>query len=188
MQKLFNQEVRFKKDDGTDYADWEDKLLGDCCTIKTGKLDANAAVEDGEYKFFTCAREDSRIDKYAFEGIAIVIAGNGDIGHTKLYDGKFNAYQRTYVLQNFTDNARYLQAVIDTYLPAQISTDTQGSTMPYIKLATLTDLQIPVPIDTEEQTKIANCLAEFDNLIDASERRLEAYKLLKKAMLQKMFV
>jgi type I restriction enzyme S subunit len=187
MQKLFNQKVRFKKDDGTDYEDWTYKLLGDCCTIKTGKLDANAAVENGKYKFFTCAREDSLINDYAFEGVVIVIAGNGDIGHTKLYNGQFNAYQRTYVLQNFTDNVRYLQAAIDTYLPRQIHIEAQGSTMPYIKLTTLTDLYIPVPSDIEEQKKIADCLSKYDELISASKQKLESYKKLKKAMLQKMF-
>ena len=117
MQKLFSQEVRFKAADGSDFPEWEKKKLGDCCSIKTGKLDASAAKENGKYKFFTCAREDSSIDTYSFEGVAILIAGNGDVGHTKIYDGRFDAYQRTYVLQHFTENPYYLKTVIDMNLP-----------------------------------------------------------------------
>lgn len=67
--------------------------------IKTGKKDANYGSEDGEYYFFTCAAEPIRCQGYSFEGKAILLAGNGDIGNISLYDGKFEAYQRTYVLQ-----------------------------------------------------------------------------------------
>ena len=66
----------------------------------TGKLDSNAMVEDGEYPFFTCAKEVFRIDKYAFDQEALLLAGNNAAGKydVKYYKGKFNAYQRTYVL------------------------------------------------------------------------------------------
>ena len=66
----------------------------------TGKLDSNAAVEDGEYPFFTCSKEALRIDKFAFDQEALLLAGNNAAGKydVKYYKGKFNAYQRTYVL------------------------------------------------------------------------------------------
>jgi len=87
-------------------------LLGDICKITTGKLDANAMTDDGEYPFFTCAREDYRTDTFAFEGDSLLISGNGEIGNVKRYNGKFNAYQRTYVLQNFSENIEYLMYVL----------------------------------------------------------------------------
>lgn len=66
----------------------------------TGKLDSNAAVDDGVYPFFTCSKEALRIDKYAFDQEALLLAGNNAAGKydVKYYNGKFNAYQRTYVL------------------------------------------------------------------------------------------
>lgn len=72
----------------------------DVFTTTTGKLDSNAMVEDGEYPFFTCAKEVFRIDKYAFDQEALLLAGNNAAGKydVKYYKGKFNAYQRTYVL------------------------------------------------------------------------------------------
>lgn len=71
--------------------------LGNVCDIVTGKLNANQSSENGQYPFFTCSQEEIKIDYYAFDTRAIIIAGNGDIS-VKYYEGKFNAYQRTYVL------------------------------------------------------------------------------------------
>ena len=71
--------------------------LGSVCDIVTGKLNANQSSENGLYPFFTCSQEEIKIDYYAFDTRAIIIAGNGDIS-VKYYEGKFNAYQRTYVL------------------------------------------------------------------------------------------
>lgn len=72
----------------------------DVFNTTTGKLDSNAMVENGEYPFFTCAKEVFRIDKYAFDQEALLLAGNNAAGKydVKHYKGKFNAYQRTYVL------------------------------------------------------------------------------------------
>ena len=72
--------------------------LKDICYIKTGKLNANVAVINGIYPFFTCGQNDLLINDYAFDCKAIIIAGNGEI-NCKFYEGKFNAYQRTYVLE-----------------------------------------------------------------------------------------
>ena len=72
----------------------------DVFNTTTGKLDSNAMVENGEYPFFTCAKEVFRIDRYAFDQEALLLAGNNAAGKydVKYYKGKFNAYQRTYVL------------------------------------------------------------------------------------------
>jgi type I restriction enzyme S subunit len=77
-------------------------LIDVCNTITTGKLNANAMVEGGQYPFFTCDENPYRIDKYAFDATAIIISGNGSkVGHINFYEGKFNAYQRTYILTDF---------------------------------------------------------------------------------------
>lgn len=68
--------------------------------IVTGKKDANYASPNGKYKFFTCSKNDLMADDYSFDSFAIILAGNGDL-NVKLYDGKFEAYQRTYVLSPY---------------------------------------------------------------------------------------
>ena len=76
---------------------WNLIFAKDICPIITGKEDANFSTVYGQYSFFTCAKENLNCDTYAFDGSSILIAGNGDF-NVKHYTGKFNAYQRTYVL------------------------------------------------------------------------------------------
>ena len=76
---------------------WEIKTIGSICDIKTGKLDANAASENGAYPFFTCSQTPLRIDNYAYDCECVLVAGNGEL-NAKYYKGKFNAYQRTYII------------------------------------------------------------------------------------------
>ena len=152
----------------------EYKTLGKLCTITTGKLDANANNPKGVYPFFTCGKETLFIDCYAFDGEAILIAGNGDIGHTKYYCGKFNAYQRTYVLMNFKADAQFVKMGIDTNLPQKISEETQGGAMPYIKLSTLTSLKIPFTSD-EKQLLIRK---HYDAIAQKVENEIKILDLL----------
>ena len=74
--------------------------ISDLCNIKTGKLDSNAVVENGKYPFFTCAEEPLRIDTFEYDEDVVLIAGNNARGnfHVNRFKGKFNAYQRTYIL------------------------------------------------------------------------------------------
>jgi type I restriction enzyme S subunit len=92
MQQLLTGQTRLPGFNGV----WEVKRLGDLCQkITTGKLDANAMVGDGEYPFFTCAREHYWIDNFAFDTEALLVSGNGaNVGYVHYYLGKFNAYQR----------------------------------------------------------------------------------------------
>ena len=165
----------------------EYKTLGELCSITTGKLDANVNNPNGLYPFFTCGKETLSIDNYAFDGEAILIAGNGDIGHIKYYYGKFNAYQRTYVLMGFKADAQFIKMGIDTYLPQKISEETQGGAMPYIKLSTLTSLKIPFTTE-EKQLSIRK---HYDTLAQKIENETKILDLLlqqKSYFLNAMFI
>lgn len=74
--------------------------LTDICNITTGKLDSNAAEKNGKYPYFTCAPEPLKINTYAFDDDVILLAGNNASGnfHCQRFNGKFNAYQRTYII------------------------------------------------------------------------------------------
>lgn len=187
MQKIFSRKAQFKREDGTEFPEWKQQQLSELCSITTGKLNANAMVKNGKYMFFTCAHETYRINEYAFDGEAILISGNGDVGHSKYYNGKFNAYQRTYVLMNFHDNPLYIKAAIDRYLPKKISEELNGSAMPYITLETLTSAWLPIPC-LEEQQKIADISSAYDEAISCAEQELDKWKELKMALLRQMFV
>ena len=149
---------------------WEQRKLGDLCSITTGKLDANAMVTGGKYDFYTSGIDVFKIDVAAFEGPAITIAGNGaSVGYMHLADGKFNAYQRTYVLTNFLADRSFLNVAIGNELPDKIQEEVRGSGIPYIVLNMLTDLVIPFP-SREEQAIIGACFSQLDNLITLHQR------------------
>lgn len=175
--------IRFKgfKDD------WEQRKLGELCNITTGKLDANAMVSDGQYDFYTSGIDVFKIDVAAFEGPAITIAGNGaSVGYMHLADGKFNAYQRTYVLTDFLADRQFLNVAIGNELPNKIQEEVRGSGIPYIVLNMLTDLAIPFP-SHEEQYAIGVYFQQLDHLITLHQRKCDETKELKKFMLQKLF-
>lgn len=125
---------------GVDYsnAKWPMVALGTLCDIETGKRDANHGNPNGQYHFFTCAKDHSYIDSFAFDTEALLIAGNGDVGAIKYFKGKFDAYQRTYVLSNFRGaTAKFLYYVLLTNLKKDLELQKQGNTMPYIKMGML---------------------------------------------------
>ena len=144
---------------------WEQRKLEELCNITTGRLDANAMVLDGQYDFYTSGIDVFKIDKAAFEGPAITIAGNGaSVGYMHLADGKFNAYQRTYVLTDFSADRQFLNVAIGNMLPDKIQEEVRGSGIPYIVLNMLTDLVIPFP-SQKEQATIGAYFEGLDHLI-----------------------
>jgi type I restriction enzyme S subunit len=193
MQQLFPREgetqprLRFPEFRGA--GDWESKLLSDLVkSFKTGKLDANAMVEGGQYRFYTCAKNYYQIDNFAFDGEALLVAGNGaHLGYIHHYIGKFNAYQRTYVLQEFKANVVFLRCLLDRFLPARILFEKKDGNTPYIVLATLTEMPLMIPTDPEEQKCIADCLTSLDTLITAATQELETLKTHKKGLMQQLF-
>lgn len=159
--------------------------LGDLCDITTGKLDANAQVVNGKYRFYTCAAEYCYIDEYAFDTEALLISGNGaNVGYIHYYKGKFNAYQRTYVLDNFKCNIHYIKYRLDYLLNQIISREKNAGNTPYIVLPTLQNINIYLPKNISKQTKIVNILSGKDKEIELLKQELEQYKQLKKSLSQ----
>ena len=148
-----------------------------CRTITTGKLNANAKKDGGMYPFFTCDANPFRIDEFAFDGESILISGNGSqVGHINYYNGKFNAYQRTYVLQGFNNaiiNTRYLLFYLKAYLKQYIDAFSKKGSVPYITLPMLQNFRIPVPSLTE-QSKTVGILDCFDVLTNDGSKGIPA--------------
>ena len=165
-----------------------EKKLGDLCSITTGKLDANAMSENGKYRFFTCAKEYYYINTYAFDTEALLISGNGAyVGYINYYKGKFNAYQRTYVLDKFNEDIFYIKYFLDEFLPLRIFSEKKDGNTPYIVLSTLSNMTIKFP-DFNTQKIIVNILSKLDKKINLSEERLKLLSRLKNFLLQQMFI
>jgi len=162
--------------------------LGDICQITTGKLDANAQVDNGIYPFFTCAEQPFKIDSFAFDTEALLISGNGaNLGYINYYNGKFNAYQRTYVLDVFSENIQYIKWVLKVLLPKRIAIEKSSSNTPYILLSTLSDLMLPIP-SKENQYHIAELMQSLERKLSSQITLNGSYNILKQYLLRQMFI
>ena len=144
--------------------------------------------ENGEYRFYTCAKEYYQIDKYAFDTEALLVSGNGaNVGYIHYYKGKFNAYQRTYVLDNFKSDIIFTKYFLDTKLSIRILKEKKAGNTPYIVLDTLKEMIIKLPPLLEQQ-KIAGFLTSVDNLIESKQQQITQSQQWKKGLMQCLFV
>lgn len=163
------------------------KRLGDYVNIKTGKLDANASSENGKYPFFTCSVNNLWIDNFAYDCECVLIAGNGDL-NVKYYEGKFNAYQRTYIVESDDKNildVRYVYYFMSKYIDI-LRNNSIGGVIKYIKLGDLTEVFIPIP-KLETQKKIVEVLDKAQGLIDARKEQIRLMDELIQSVFYEMF-
>lgn len=161
--------------------------LGDYTCIKTGKLDANASSDNGIYPFFTCSKEPLSIDSYSYDCECVLVAGNGDL-NVKYYLGKFDAYQRTYIIESNNKEkllVRYLYYFLDKYVET-LREQSIGGVIKYIKLGNLTEAHIPLP-SLDEQRKIAAVLDKVSDLIAKRRQQLDKLDELVKSRFVEMF-
>ena len=127
-------------------------------SVVTGKLDANAMEKNGKYPFFTCAKESFRINSYAFDQKALLLAGNNATADydVKFYEGKFNAYQRTYVISLKNEQRSYIVYKFLLEQKLQLMKRLfKGTNTRYLTLSILKDFKfLDLPI--EQQTQFAD--------------------------------
>lgn len=154
----------------------ETVTIGDVCNIKTGKLDSNAFVENGAYPFFTCAKDPIKIDNYTFDEDVVLVAGNNAQGnfHVNRYKGKFNAYQRTYIITSKgTISIDYIYYLLSLALKL-LKEKSQGSQTKFLTIGILKDIRVPL---LRNSNKIAKFLSDLDAKIELNNkinRELEA--------------
>jgi type I restriction enzyme S subunit len=170
---------------------WKTAALGSLCDVKTGKKDVNEGNENGVYPFFTCALKHTYSDNFSFDCEAILIAGNGAVGQTSYYKGKFEAYQRTYVLSNFKGVLpQYLLYVLNGRLMKELSSKVLGNTIPYIKKGMLTEFEVPLPpLSTQQKivAKLDAIFAEIDKATVAAEANAKNAEALFQSDLKQIF-
>lgn len=161
--------------------------LGDYVKIRTGKLDANASSDDGAYPFFTCAVEPLRIDNYSYDCECVLVAGNGDL-NVKYYNGKFDAYQRTYIIESLNKDVLsvpYLFCFLDKYIET-LRKESIGGVIKYIKLGNLTEANIPI-LPLAQQEAVVHICNETNQLIALRKQQLAKLDELVKSRFIEMF-
>ena len=144
--------------------------LADLVEIYTGKKDANFGSPDGQYDFFTCSNQPIKCKSYSYDGEYLIMPGNGaNIGMVMHYQGKFEAYQRTYLLENtYGIFMKYLKHHLESNWKQYNADKMYGSAIPYIKLGNLTNYCVALP-PLAEQKRIVAKLEEILPLIDRYE-------------------
>lgn len=160
---------------------WAVPKLEEIVSIKTGKLDSNAAVPNGQYPFFTCDPQTLAINTYAYDTEAVLLAGNNASGNytAKYYHGKFNAYQRTYIIESIDKgklDIHYFLYALNEQL-ALLKSISSGSTTKFLTMSMLKPLSVPCPT-ISVQHRIASILSAYDDLIENNRRQI---KLLEEA-------
>lgn len=161
--------------------------IGDITKIRTGKLDANAADENGQYPFFTCSKEPLKINTYSYDCECVLVAGNGDL-NVKYYNGKFDAYQRTYIIEDDSEGLLfmpYLYFFMESYID-ELRKQSIGGVIKYIKLKNLTDALIELP-SIEVQRKIVNIISKSKEIVRRKENEFELLDELVRARFVEMF-
>ncbi|MCU9937656.1 restriction endonuclease subunit S [Mycoplasmopsis felis] len=183
MKKVLVPKVRFKGFG----EEWKEDTIGNIANITNGKLDANAMVKSGMYNFYTSGIDVYKIHKYSFEGEGISIAGNGvNMGYMHLVSGKYNAYQRTYILNNIKIDRHFLFYNLWKNFWEFCQKNTREGSIPYLLYNDISDFKI-FKSHSNEQQKIGKLLDQISNLITLEQTKLNKLKQLKKTLLEKMF-
>jgi len=165
LHKLFTEGLRGEPQKQSEIGpvpeSWEIKKLGSLVNLKTGKLNSNAATQNGDYPFFTCSQETFRIDHYAFDTEAILLSGNNAQGiySVKHYNGKFNAYQRTYVITVKAEHSMpypFLHQALSRNLE-RLRSLSIGTSTKYLTLGVLQICRSPILSIMRPCSSVSNC-------------------------------
>ena len=164
----------------------EKMKLKELINVRTGKLDANVSSENGKYPFFTCSKETLKINTYSYDCECVLLAGNGDL-NVKYYNGKFDAYQRTYILEckNEIISTKYLYYFMKKYLKI-LRNQSIGGVIKYIKLANISEAIIPI-YSKEEQEEIVNNISKVEEVLNIKNKQIKELNNLIKSQFVEMF-
>lgn len=165
--------------------------LDEISKIQTGKHDANHEVSNGKYRFYTCAFEHLYCDTQRFKGECLILPGNGaNVGEVFYYNGEFDAYQRTYVIDNIKIIPKYLYYhMLRNW--KNINSDKQyGSATNYIRMGNFTDYEVNIKPILEQKAivaKIEQLFSELDNGVANLKTAQAKLKIYRQAVLKKAF-
>ena len=193
MKKVFSQEVRFKKPDGSDFPEWEEKRLDEVVEFLDGM---RKPIETGDrvagpYPYYGASGITDYVEGYIFDEDLILLSEDGANILDRNYRvcfmarGKYWVNNHAHVLRANTD---CVNEYICEYLESlDYSRMNSGSAQPKLNQQTCRKIPVKKPC-LEEQRLIANFLSDFDEAIAAAKKELELWKELKKGLLQQMFV
>lgn len=209
MQKIFSQEVRFKKEDGSDYLEWEEQEVGNLGEFIKGAPLSKADISETGIPFilygelyttykevaYEIKRKTKAVveDKYYSKMGDVVIPTSGESAEEistatcVMKDGVILAGDLNIFRSNLVDG-RIMSYILNCQAKNKIAKIAQGKSIVHIQAKELGKVKVQYPIDSEEQEKVAELLSTVDEVIQIKKQRLETWKNIKKGLLQQMFV
>ena len=185
MQELLTGKKRLPGFDG----EWKPIQLGSVSKIKTGDKNNEQKTDDGKYPFFVRSQQVERINSYSYDGEAILIPGEGNIGQIFHYiNGKFDWHQRVYKISDFSEFVcgKYVYYQMKFSFGEHALKNTVKATVDSLRLPTFEQFEFLIPPIVEEQTAIASILSDIDDEIEALEQKLEKTRQIKQGMMQQL--
>ena len=176
--------IDFEPFDGSIPADWKEYKLGDFLPVITGKKNANVSSSNGMYPFFSCSQNITWTNEYSFEGNAILVAGNGDF-NVKFYNGKFEAYQRTYVLIPYQSRYTAWLFYAVKYNLNKITVAARGSVIKFITKGNLENFSFYAPKNLDD-FKIIEHFTEINRIIALKYKENAKLSLLRDTLLPRL--
>lgn len=177
--------IRFKGFRG----EWETSIIGDMCSISTGKSNTQDKIEDGKYPFYVRSPFVERSNKFLFDEEAVLTVGDG-VGTGKVFhyvNGKYDLHQRVYRMFDFCNiYAKYFYYYFSTKFYKRVMSMTAKSSVDSVRMDMIADMKIDYP-STVEQQSIATYFEHLDSLIQSTTKKIESLKQVKAASLQSMF-
>lgn len=205
MQQLFSGKLRFKDENGEDFADWEEKKLGDVAEVKRGAASQHLNYVSDETKgirllrindFFSndAVYVENTMDmkRFTVQTNDILIAGTGaTAGIIFIVPEKFNNLSFSYNAPRIRVKNAY-HSFIYHYLKSGIILKQQqrlfvGNAQPFLDTDAIRGFKIKLPSNKEQQ-KIANFLSSIDSKIESASQQINQTQSFKKGLLQQMFV
>lgn len=162
-------------------------IIDDVCNITTGNLDSNAFVPEGKYPFYTCAKDPLSIDTYAFNDDVVLVAGNNAKGnfHVNRYTGKFNAYQRTYVISSKGSiSIDYIYYILKLALKS-LKDKSQGSQTKFLTIGIIKNIVVP---DLSNSNEVSKILSTIDKKIELNKKINQELEEISKKLYDYWFV
>ena len=206
MQQLFSGKLRFKDENGKDYADWEERMLGEVCekigdglhgtpiysedsdiyfvngnNLTNGKIEITEKTKKVDYNIFK--KNDKRLNANT-----VLISLNGTTGNISKYNNEKVMLGKSVGYFNFKENADFYFHILKTETIQNFFTsELTGSTIKNLSLKTLRETMVPLPCLAEQQ-KIANFLSNIDTKIEVTNQQINQTQSFKKGLLQQLFV
>ena len=162
---------------------WPQYRLGDICDIRTGNKNTQDNVPTGAYPFFVRSSQVERINSYTYDGEAILIPGDGNIGEIFHYiNGKFDYHQRVYKISDSkTVEMKYLYYYLKQNLKRRVISLSAKATVDSLRMDMLTDMTIAV---CPKYNDVVNVLCLLDNEIEINDSIINQIKQQRKALQQ----